>query len=34
LLLFGTGLVAFGAGLRRHYAKSKLGAPMKGQEEE
>ena len=30
LLLFGSGLVAFGAGLRRRYAKSK----MKGQEEE
>lgn len=33
LLLFGTGLVAVGAGLRRRYAKSKLGQ-MKGQEEE
>lgn len=34
LLLFGSGLVAFGAGLRRRYAKSKLVAQMKGQEEE
>ena len=34
LLLFGTGLVAFGAGLRRRYAKTKLGAQVKGQEEE
>ena len=34
LLLFGSGLVAFGAGLRRRYAKSKLGAQVKGQEEE
>ena len=34
LLLFGSGLVAFGAGLRRHYAKSKHAAQMKGQEEE
>jgi PEP-CTERM motif len=34
LLLFGSGLVAVGAGLRRRYAKSKLGAQMKGQGEE
>ena len=34
LLLFGSGLVAFGAGLRRRYTKSKLVAQMKGQEEE
>lgn len=34
LLLFGTGLLAFGAGLRRHYAKNKLAAQVKGQEEE
>jgi hypothetical protein len=34
LLLFGSGLVAFGAGLRRRYAKSKAVAPAKGQEEE
>lgn len=34
LLLFGTGLVAFGAGLRRRYTKSKLAAQVKGQEEE
>ena len=34
LLLFGTGLVAFGAGLRRRYAKTKLTAQMKGQGEE
>lgn len=33
LLLFGTGLVAVGAGLRRRYAKSKVAA-AKGQEEE
>lgn len=33
LLLFGTGLVAFGAGLRRHYARSKAAAKQ-GQEEE
>jgi PEP-CTERM motif-containing protein len=33
LLLFGTGMVAVGAGLRRRYAKSKLGQ-TKGQEEE
>lgn len=34
LLLFGSGLVAFGAGLRRHYAKSKVVSQVKGQEEE
>ena len=34
LLLFGSGLVAFGAGLRRRYSKSKLAAQVKGQEEE
>ncbi|HJU92633.1 MAG TPA: PEP-CTERM sorting domain-containing protein [Pyrinomonadaceae bacterium] len=34
LLLFGSGLVAFGAGLRRRYTKSKLAAQMKAQEEE
>lgn len=34
LLLFGTGLAAVGAGLRRRYAKSKLAAQMKRQEEE
>jgi hypothetical protein len=34
LLLFGTGLVAFGAGLRRRYAKTKLVAPVKEQGEE
>ena len=34
LLLFGSGLVAFGAGLRRRYTKSKLAAQVKGQEEE
>ena len=34
LLLFGSGLVAFGAGLRRRYTKSKLAAQAKGQEEE
>ena len=34
LLLFGSGLVAFGAGLRRRYTRSKLVAQMKGQEEE
>jgi PEP-CTERM motif len=34
LLLFGTGLVAFGAGLRRRYTKTKLASQMKGQEEE
>ena len=34
LLLLGTGLVAVGAGLRRRYGKTKLGAQLKGQEEE
>lgn len=34
LLLFGTGLAAFGAGLRRRYAKTKLARQIKGQEEE
>lgn len=34
LLLFGTGLAAVGAGLRRRYAKTKLGAQVKGQEDE
>jgi hypothetical protein len=34
LLLFGSGLVAFGAGLRRRYAKSKLVAQTKAQEDE
>ena len=34
LLLFGSGLVAFGAGLRRRYTKSKLAAQVKGQEED
>lgn len=34
LLLFGTGLVAAGAGLRRRHAKSKLAERTKGQEEE
>lgn len=34
LLLFGTGLVAVGAGLRRHHAKTKLAAQMTEQEEE
>ncbi len=33
LLLFGTGLVAFGAGLRRRYAKSKLAAQSQNTEE-
>jgi len=33
LLLFGTGLAAFGAGLRRRYAKAKLAAPMQTTEE-
>lgn len=33
LLLFGTGLVVAGAGLRRRYAKSKLAAEIKGQED-
>ena len=34
LLLFGTGLAAVGAGLRRRYARTKRAAEMKGQEEE
>jgi PEP-CTERM motif len=34
LLLFGTGLVAFGAGLRNRYAKAKLSKQIKAQEEE
>jgi len=34
LLLFGSGLVAVGAGLRRRNTKSKLAAQVKGQEEE
>ena len=34
LLLFGSGLVAFGAGLRRRYTKTKLATQLKGQEEE
>lgn len=34
LLLFGTGLVAFGAGLRRRYANKKVAAQVKGQKEE
>jgi len=34
LLLFGTGLAAFGAGLRRRYAKAKLAEQIKAQEEE
>ena len=34
LLLFGTGLAAVGAGLRRRYAKTKLAAQMKRQGEE
>ena len=34
LLLFSSGLVAFGAGLRRRHAKSKVAAQVKGQEEE
>lgn len=33
LLLFGTGLVAFGAGLRRRYAKAKLSALLDSTEE-
>ena len=33
LLLFGTGLAAFGAGLRRRYAKGKLKAAIKATEE-
>lgn len=34
LLLFGTGLAAFGAGLRRRYAKNKLTAQIEATEEE
>ena len=34
LFLFGTGLAAFGAGLRRRYAKTKFADQMKAQEEE
>lgn len=34
LLLFGTGIAAFGAGLRRRYAKAKLVAQVKAKEEE
>ena len=34
LFLFGTGLAAFGAGLRRRYAKAKLIAQMQATEEE
>jgi hypothetical protein len=34
LLLFGTGLAAFGAGLRRRYQKNKLAEQIKAQEEE
>jgi PEP-CTERM motif len=34
LLLFGTGLAAFGAGLRRRYAKSKLAAQIQATEAE
>lgn len=34
LLLFGTGLAAFGAGVRRRYAKRKLAEQIKAQEEE
>jgi PEP-CTERM motif len=34
LLLFGTGLAAFGAGLRRRYAKAKLRKQINAQEEE
>jgi len=34
LFLFGTGLAAFGAGLRRRYAKTKLADEMNAQEEE
>lgn len=33
LLLFGTGLAAFGAGLRRRYAKAKLAAQVDGTKE-
>jgi len=34
LLLFGTGLAAFGAGFRRRYQKNKLAEQIKAQEEE
>lgn len=34
LLLFGTGVMAFGAGLRRRYSKAKLAAHLKAKEEE
>ncbi len=34
LLLFGTGLLAFGAGLRRRYARAKLAAEIQAREEE
>lgn len=34
LLLFGSGLAAFGAGLRRRYARAKLNAQMQAAEEE
>jgi PEP-CTERM motif len=34
VLLFGTGLAAFGAGLRQRYAKAKLAEQIKAQEEE
>ena len=34
LLLFGTGLAAFGAGLRRRYAKTKLSEQIKAEEDE
>jgi PEP-CTERM motif-containing protein len=34
LLLFGTGLAAFGAGLRRRYQKTRLAEQIKAQEEE
>jgi PEP-CTERM motif len=34
LILFGTGLAAFGAGLRRRYAKAKLSKQINAQEEE
>lgn len=33
LLLFGTGLAAFGAGLRRRYAKARLAAQLDGSKE-
>ena len=34
LLLFGTGLAAFGAGVRRRYARTKLAQQIKAEEEE